>query len=154
MKKTNVKGRFSRLFGQLFARRKKDHIPVYLSRFETIDKLISSGLLAIDLESRYVCIDASLHIQYMDSKTKYAAFFNNLRAYMNFHYGLKQQPMIEPEERIDFGVMLKQTIMFDHETGDFYDPPHIQYHTLIVGANQYGTVEYDIYSNHNPNNNS
>lgn len=153
MKKTNTKGRMSRLFGQLFKRRHKDHIPVYLSRFETIDKLIAGGLLAIDLESRYVCIDASLHIQYMDSLKEYTAFFNNLRAYMNFHYGLKQKPMIEPEHRIDFGVMLRQTAMYDQDTGEFYDPPQTKYRTLIVGANQYGKVEYTTYteptSNHN-----
>lgn len=153
MKKTNTKGRIIRLIRQLFTQRTKDYVPVYLSRFETIEKLIAEDLLAIDLENRYVCIDASLHIQYMNNDRKYVAFFDNLRAYMNFHFGQMQKQMITPEDRINFGVMLKQTRMYDTDTGEFYDQAQVEYHTLIVGINQHNKVEYDVYkaasSNHN-----
>ena len=150
MKTTQRKGRIRQIMGRLFKRRHKDYIPVYLSRFETIDKLIEGGLLAIDLESRYVCLDASLHIQNMNSDRKYTAFFDNIRAYMNFHLGLLRQPMIEPEDRLDFGVMLRQTIRYDAEAGEYFDPPRMKYHTLLVGANQNGRIAYEPYESKSP----
>lgn len=144
-----VKHKILQYAKQLFRRRQRDYVPVYLSRFETIDKLIESGLLAIDLCRRYVCLDTSLHIQYMNSKEKYVRFFDNLRVYINYRLGMEGQSMLNPEDRLNFGVMLKQTILYNADTGEVYDIPKIEYHTLIVGINQNGMVEYDTYDEKN-----
>lgn len=134
-----IKELAGRMFGK---KRKKDFIPVYLKRFAPVEKLIETGLLAIDLKKRFVAVDTSLHLLYMNDIRKYSAFFDTVRAFMNYRLGLLGMPGVEYSDRIDFTVMLKQTAYIDADTGELYDPPKETYHPLVVGYYADGRTEY------------
>ena len=138
-------GLVKKLLGRMFRSRHHDPIPVYLSRFEPIDKLVKAGSIAIDLESCYVALDVSVHICHMNSDSRYAAFFDTLRAYINFHRGMLGLPMIQPEERVNFSVMLRLEHRFDMETGEFFDTPQHTNQVWLVGYSQSGSVHYAAY---------
>ena len=129
----------------LSGRKRNDYIPVYLKRFGTVEKLIDTELLAIDLEKRFVAVDTSLHLLYMNDIRKYSAFFDTVRAYMNYRLGLLGMSEVKYSDRIDFAVMLKQTSYIDADTGELYDTPKETYRPIIVGYYMNGKTDYDIY---------
>lgn len=136
-------GNFTHIINQLFSKRNKSCIPVYLKRFETIDTLIGDDRIGIDIVRNLVVLDTSIHLLYMDDDNKYNAFFDTLRAYINYHRGrLQIRRMVEPEDRIDFMVVQKLYMAFDLEKGEFYDKPQESAQTLIVGYYQNGKVDY------------
>lgn len=78
---------------------------VYLRFIPTIEKLIKVGWLIIDLREIHVSIDYKLHLIFLDDDKKYLAFFDKIRAYMNYKRGLLQvKKLIEPDDRINFLV--------------------------------------------------
>lgn len=139
-------GRNTRIIKQLFKRRSKSCIPVYLKRFETLDTLIGDDRIGIDIVRKIVVLDTSIHLLYMDDDEKYNAFFDTIRAYINYHRGrLQIKRMVEHEDRIDFMVVQKLYMAFDLDKGEFYDKPKEHAKTLIVGYYQNGKVEYAPY---------
>lgn len=138
-------GLVKKLLGRMVRKRLHDPIPVYLARFETVDKLVKAGSIAIDLENCYVALDVSVHICHMNSDARYAAFFDTLRAYINFHRGTLGLPMVEADERINFSVILRLEHRFDMETGEFFDTPRHTYQVWLVGYSQGRNVHYAAY---------
>lgn len=136
------KGKISHLFRSLFARKKKDYIPVYLSRFEAIEKYIKSRLIGIDVKDCYVILDISVHICYMNSDKEYSAFFDTIRAFINYYRGLLDIPMVEYEDRINFSVNFKREIRIDIENEEFYDNPVEENIPWLIGYYQSGKIVY------------
>lgn len=134
-----------RLIKALFSRKKKNAAAIYLSRFDTIDKMIREKLIGIDVKECYVAIDLSVHLLYKDDDRKYAAFFDTLRAFINYHRGYMDLPVLQPEERINFCVNFRREIRFDLENEEFYDEPRVEYIPWLVGFCQSGTVVYDVF---------
>ena len=133
------------LMRRMIHSRKKDFVPVYLKRFETVDRMIASDLIAIDLEKRFVALDASVHLLYMNDLKRYAAFFDTLRAFINYRRGLLGMKEVAYEERIDFTVMIRHSVMSDAATGEVFDPPRDTVQPLIVGFYAQGIVKYAPY---------
>lgn len=140
------------LMKQIFAPRHREIIPVYLSRFESVDKMITSGLVSMDFLNKYITLDAVVHINYMNKPKEYANFFDTLRSYMNFHLGLLQKPFLAPEYPIKFAVVMKEIIRIDCETGELYDPAKEKYHVLLLGTNASGCVKTEVAPLKNENN--
>lgn len=135
-----------RVVKQLFRKRKRSAVPIYLKRFETIQKLIDQDLLGFDFKQKLVVLDSSIHALYLNDDRKYAAFFDTLQAYMNaFRGALGIEEFIDKDDRINFMVVLKQYIGFDLETGDFFSPAKETVSTLLVGYYQDGKVDYAVY---------
>lgn len=133
-------GKIARLLKRLFKLRTKDHVQVYLSRFETVDKFVRSNLIGIDFKDAYVSIDVSVHLLYMNDIRKYESFFDVLRAYINYHRGEYDIPMLEFDERINFCVSLRHEIRFDLEKEEFYEKPKIEYIPCVIGYYQSGNL--------------
>lgn len=135
-----------RLLHRLISKRKKaTAVPVYISRFNTIEKMISGNLIGIDLAENYVVLDISIHIRYMNDSKEYATFFDTLRAYINYKKGYLQMPMETPSDRINFAAVLKDEKRFDIDTGDFFDKPQEKIIPWIIGYYQNGILYYDVY---------
>lgn len=134
-----------KLIKALFTKKKKSAVGIYLSRFDTVDKLIRDKLIGIDVKECYVALDLSVHLLYKDDDRKYAAFFDTLRAYINFYRGYFQLPALEPGERINFCVNFRREIRFDLETEEFYDQPKVEYIPWLIGFCQSGHVVYDVF---------
>lgn len=133
-----LKGVFRRKQGR------KSYVAVYLKRFETIDKLIADDRIGIDPIRALVVLDASIHLLYMDDDRKYNAFFDTIRAYINYKRGLLQvNRLLEPEAPLSFYVVQKIYKLFDIERGEFYDPPHEDVEKLLVGAHWNGKMIYE-----------
>lgn len=144
------RGKIKVLFRSLFKRKKKDYVPVYLSRFETIDKMIRCRLIGIDIKEAYAVIDVSVHLLYHDDDRKYAAFFETLRAFINYYRGNLDIPMLEYDERINFCVNFKHEIRFDLDREEFYEKPKEENIPWLVGFYQSGKVVYDVYEKKEP----
>lgn len=145
-KREEMKNDISRIARQLFRKRKPSYVPVYLERFASLDKLIADDRIAIDFKQKLVVLDTSMHLLYMDDDRKYAAFFDTIRAYINFSRGrIGIEEVVKHTDRINFMVMLKQYKEFNEETGDFYDPPQETAKTILVGYYQHGKVDYAVY---------
>lgn len=142
MDKTIIKALAKRIFSR---KREKDYIPVYLKRFASVDRLIETGMLAIDLDKKFVALDTSIHLLHMNDIRKYSAFFDTVRAYMNYRLGLLGMPGVKYSDRIDFTVMLKQTAYIDADTGELYDNPKETYHPLVIGYYTDGQTVYAPY---------
>lgn len=130
------------LLKRLFRKRLKDAVPVYLKRFGTIDRMIDCGLIAIDLEKRLVMLDALIHLQY---EASYPAFFDTLRAYMNYKGGLAGLDKIGYDDRIDFTVMIRHSVFADENTGEVFDSRKEEYVPLLIGYCRNGKVDYAAY---------
>ena len=112
-------------------------------RFETLEKLISNDRIGIDFRQKLVVLDSSIHLLYLNDDQKYAAFFDTVQAYMNMCRGaIGIKELITPEDKIDFSVVLKQYVVIDVKSGEFYDPPKESTKTLIVGYYQNKKVDY------------
>lgn len=143
MKKRKI---LKELFRRFFGKHRKDAVGAYLDRFETIEKLIADDRIAIDIVKCYVALDASVHRLYMNDDRKYLAFFDTLRAYINYSRGYQGiKTLLQPEDRIDFGVMYKLYKAFDLEKGEFYPRPKAEFKTLLVGYVQDGQIEYTVW---------
>lgn len=129
----------------VFRKRKKDYIPVYLKRFEAVDKLLEEGLMAVNLEQNFVAVDASVHMMYMNSQSKYNAFFDTVRAFINFKRGCLGMEMVKYNDRIDFAVMIRHTSYIDENTGELYDVPKENIHPVAVGFYMAGDTVYAPY---------
>ena len=136
------RGAISRLLSNLFSRRKKDYVQIYLSRFETLEVLVLNELIGIDFKECYVSVDASVHIQYMNDRKSYEAFFDTVRAYINYLRGMNGMSLVNYDDRINFCVTLKQEIRFDMNTGEYYDKPIKKYNICIIVYYQSGKLEY------------
>ena len=135
--------KYTNIIKQLFAKRKRSCVSVYLKRFNTIDVLIGDDRIGIDIVRSFVMLDTSIHLLYMNDDNKYNTFFDTVRAYINYHRGLLQIPQIvNPEDRIDFMVAQKLYLAFDLDKGEFYDKLQERAHALIVGYYQNGKVDY------------
>lgn len=134
----------TRLCKGIFRRRKsKSYVQVYLKRFETIDTLIAEDRIGIDLIRALVVLDVSVHLLYMEDDRKYNAFFDTLRAYINYHRGrLQVNRLLEPEDPISFYVVQKLYKAFDLDRGEFFDPPRQEVEKLAVGVYRNGEVSY------------
>lgn len=130
------------LFKALFSKRKKDYVSVYLTRFEAIDKLIRAKLIGIDIKECFVELDVQEHIRHMNNRLNYAAYFDTIRGFINYHRGLLGLPVIGYEDRINFTVTLKHEKFWDMETGNIYDPPQIEYIPMVIGFYQSGNLTY------------
>lgn len=139
--------RIKRLIKALFRRRKKDYVSVYLTRFNAIDKLIQAKLVGIDIKDVFVELDVQEHIRHMYSPREYAAYFDTLRGFINYHRGLHGLSMISYQDRINFSVVLKREKYWDMETEQLYDPPVKEYIPMIVGYYQEGKLKYIPYKN-------
>lgn len=137
--------KFIHIAKSLFRKREKKQISTYLTRFESIDKLLECELMAIDLHAKLVMLDASLHVMHMENDRQYAAFFDTLRAYMNYQLGLLQMKMIEYEDKINFIVIIKELIRYDETTGEVFNPAKENPIPLIVGFYQNGCIDYAVY---------
>lgn len=137
--------KFSRLVKALFSRKKENAAAVYLSRFDTIEKMISEKLIGIDVKEGYVAIDLSVHLLYKDDDRKYAAFFDSLRAFINYYRGYMDLPVLQYDERINFCVNFRREIRFDLEREEFYDKPKVEYIPFLVGFCQSDKVVYEVY---------
>lgn len=140
------KGKILHLLRSLFTRKKKDYVPVYLSRFETIEKYIKSRLIGIDVKECYVILDVSVHICYMNKDKEYSAFFDSIRAFINYYRGLFDIPMVEYNDRINFSVNFKREIRIDIEKEEFYDKPIEENIPWLIGYYQSGNIVYTTYN--------
>ena len=137
---------FTKVLKQLFRKKKKTAVPVYLKRFETIQKLIDDDRIGIDFKQKLVVLDSSIHMLYKNDDRKYNSFFDTMRAFLNTYRGaLGIKELIELEDKIDFMVVLKEELFFDHESGEFFSPPKKTAKTLLVGYYQNGKVDYTDY---------
>ena len=136
----------SRLIGRLFGRKRHGCTQVYLKRFESIEKLVRNGLLAVDYGENLAVLDTSVHLLYMNDDRAYAAFFDTLRAYINFHRGMAgMEEMTCSEDRINFMVTIRRSQLVDDETGEYFFPPKETMEILLVGYFQNGKVDYSPY---------
>ena len=126
----------------------------YLRYIPTIEKLIEIGWLNVDLREIHVSVDYRLHMTFMDEDRKYLAFFDKIRAYMNYKRGFLQvKKLIEPEDRINFLVFRKSEIhtlngkevplpdLFDAEAEDEIGTKE-KIETLLVGFATATELEY------------
>lgn len=134
-----------RLIKALFSRKKKNAAAIYLSRFDTIDKMIREKMIGIDVKESYVALDLSVHLLYKDDDRKYTAFFDTIRAFINYHRGYMDLPMLYSEDRINFCVNFRREIRFDLENEEFYDEPRVEYIPWLIGFFQSGKVVYDVF---------
>lgn len=118
----------------------------YLSCAESISSMIEKDLIGINLEKRFVVLDSYVHLLFFEDEKKYSAFFDKIRAFINICLGeLGREEMIEPEDAIDFNVVMKRLIYMD-EYGNIPDggvKTHID--PILVGRYQYGKVDYVSY---------
>lgn len=142
MSSTHTKKLVGQLFNRVLHRPKKSAVPVYLKRFRSIDALIEAGMLSIDLRELRVAIDVSVHMLYMDDDRKYAAFFENLRAYINFRRGFLSLEFVEADRPVCFAVTIREEIRYDLEKGEFHERPVQKYHVILNGVNVSGKVDY------------
>lgn len=135
----------TRFLKGIFRRRqRKSYVQVYLKRFETIDTLIGDDRIGIDIVRSLVVLDVSVHLLYMEDDRKYNAFFDTLRAYINYHRGrLQIGKLLEPEDTISFYVVQKLYKVFDIDRGEFFDPPREEVEKLAVGIYRDGVVSYE-----------
>lgn len=136
----------SRIIGRLFSRERGGCTQVYLKRFESIEKLVRNGLLAVDYGENLAVLDASVHLLYMNDDRGYAAFFDTLRAYINFRRGMAGiEEMTREEDRINFMVTIRRAQFVDDETGEYFSPPKESTEILLIGYFQNGKVDYAPY---------
>lgn len=147
--------KIKRIIGQLFRKKKHSYIPVYLKRFDTLERLISDDRLGIDHQKKLVVLDSSVHVLYMEDDQAYNAFFDTVRAYINFSRGkVGVEEGVEYSDRINFLVMMKHYTAFDPATEEFFSPPKVEAKTVLVGYYEHGKVEYETYTEEkNVNNN-
>lgn len=139
-------------FIQLFRKRKHPTVPVYLRRFASIEKMIKAKLLSVDYGENLVVLDTSVHLLYMGNERAYEAFFDTLRAFINFCRGVAGiEEMTELEDRINFMVVLKRSHLFNDETGEYFNPPEELTDILLIGYYQYGYIDYAPYIKENSN---
>ena len=125
----------------------------YLQSVPTIQRLIDSKMLGINLKERFVMIDESLHRSFMPRRftpggidawdRRYAAFFDKLVAFMNIELGRMGKPFIDPTtEPLNFSVVMPVMRYFDDDMNPL--PAHLQleYRTLQVGRYLNGEIEY------------
>lgn len=154
MKTTALKTFTAFVRGAFRGRRKQSvAMETYLSCIPTIQKLIDRHQLGINLKERFVVVDVSLHLAFLPTGTsayayrqadkRYAAFFDKVVAYMNFHLGqMGKKDFIDPQkETLSFVVTQKETVMW--ENGEPV-PAHLQVRekTILVGVYRDGVVDY------------
>lgn len=148
-------GLFTSLVKGIFRGRRKKQVAMetYLKCIPTIQKLVDTHKLGINLKERLVVLDIGVHLAFLPTGTsayayrqadkRYAAFFDKVVAYMNFKLGkLGKEDFINPtKETVSFVVTRKETVMW--ENGEPV-PTHLQVRekTVLVGAYRDGVVDY------------
>ena len=141
-----MKRELKRITRQIFCKKHRPYVQTYLNRFATLEKLIADGRIGIDVKQKLVVLDSSIHLLYMEDDQKYNAFFDTIRAYMNYRRGaIEIKEIIKPEDRINFTVVMKHYTAFDESIGEFFDPPKETADTILVGYYKNGRVEYATY---------
>lgn len=146
---------FTSLVKGIFRGRRKEQLAMetYLKCIPTIQKLVDTHKLGINLKERLVVLDISVHLAFLPSGTsayayrqadkRYAAFFDKVVAYMNFKLGeLGKKDFIDPtKETVSFVVTRKETVMWENNEPV---PSHLQVRekTVLVGAYRDGVVDY------------
>lgn len=132
----------------LFRRRQPDKIGSYINGIPTINKLMESELLYVDIQRPYVVLSVRLHMAYMDDEVKlsrwpyrlfdrwgliehdrrYRALMEHLLAYINFQRARFKMELYPTDQPLRFHVM----------SLDLSKP-------LLLGVYQYGRIEYKLY---------
>lgn len=153
----------SALIKGLFRGKRKQAVAMetYLSCSQTIQKLIDTHKLGINLKERHVVLDASLHLAFMPQGTssyaikqsdkRYAAFFDKIVAYMNMQLGkMQKKDYVDPiKDIITFHVTTEHHRYVDDE-GNLL-PAHLQvaFDTILVGTYKNGMIDYKSVDNRN-----
>lgn len=155
MKKKSINIFRSIVKGMIFGKRRQAiAMETYLNCCESIQRLIDTRKLGINLKERHAVLDISLHMAFMpkgtssrsinDSDKRYANFFDKLVAYMNVQLGRMQKPeIIDPkEDTITFHVTIERRRYVDNKGNPL--PAHLQveFDTVLVGAYRGGVIDY------------
>ena len=154
MKKSRLSVVRALLKGALRGRNKQNAaMEAYLLNIPTIQRLIDTKMLGINLKERFVMVDESLHRSFMPRRfspgaidawdRRYAAFFDKVLAFMNFQLGRMGKPAIDPEkEPLNFSVVMPVMRYFDDDMNPL--PAHLQveYRTICVGRYFNGEVDF------------
>ena len=153
--KTSRLETFRSLVKGVFRGKRKEAVAMetYLNCCGTIQKLIDTHKLGINLKERHVVLDIGLHMAFMPQGTsdadirrsdkRYAAFFDKVLAFMNFQLGHMGKPAIDPEkEPLNFSVVMPVMRYFDDDMNPL--PAHLQveYRTICVGRYFNGEVDF------------
>ena len=146
---------FAALIKGLIRGKRKEALAMntYLGCIPTIQTLVDKHLLGIDIKSRLVIIDVSLHLMYVstrsgkamdDADKRYAAFMDKIIAFMNFQLGrMGARDFIDPtKEPVRFFVTQKDVRYFDDSGNPL--PAHLQVNekTLLMGLYKQGEINY------------
>ena len=135
-------------------RREAVAMDTYLNCCATIQKLIDTHKLGINLKDRHVVLDVSLHRAFMphgtsarsirESDRRYAAFFDKVVAYMNLQLGrMQKSDFIDPKkDAVTFHVTVETKRYVDDDGYPLPAHRQVTFNTLLVGYYRDGTIDY------------
>ena len=138
------------LKGMLRGKRKQaTAMESYLNCIPTIQRLIDTHKLGINLKERMVVMDISLHACLAEhypggSDRKHIAFFDKLVAYMNFQLGrMGKTDFIDPKkDTIRFQVTTERMMYVDEQGHPLPAHKQVQFGTVLIGWYRGGELEY------------
>jgi hypothetical protein len=132
-------------------------VETYLKCIPTIQKLIDTHMLGINLKNRVIVLDISLHMTFVPSgmsatsfekaDKRYANFLDNLVAYMNFRLGqMGARDFIDTAKECIHLLVTSKDYRYLDENGNPI-PAHLQVEerTILVGLYKNGKVGYREY---------
>lgn len=159
MKSNFLRPAISLLKGLICGKRKEAiAMETYLSTSSTIQKLIDTHKLGINLKERHVVIDVSLHLCFINTSgskkgdKKYTNFFDKIIAYMNMQLGVMgKKEFIDPQkDTITFHVIIERYHYVDDKGSPLPAHKQITYDTIAVGAYRHGIIDYKSVDNNEP----
>ena len=154
--KTSRLETFRSLVKGVFRGKRKEAVAMetYLNCCGTIQKLIDTHKLGINLKERHVVLDIGLHMAFMPQGTsdadirqsdkRYAAFFDKIVAYMNFQLGrMGKQEFIDPvKDTVTFHVTIERHRYVDDEGNPLPAHQQVVFDTVLVGIYRDGKIDY------------
>lgn len=155
MKKKSINIFRSMVNGIIFGKRHQAvAMDIYLNCCESIQRLIDTRKLGVNLKERHAVLDSSLHMIFMpkgtssrsikESDKRYANFFDKLVSYMNFQLGrMQKKEMIDPEkDTITFHVTIERHRYIDDKGYPLPAHQQITFDTILVGSYKGGVIDY------------